>query len=292
MAEEKTIHPALEPTSLDQISRDWLKSKFNVIEEETGKDVLAILGLIEHGVDVHVRIALERLDSRQETLLVMLDTQGGLVEVVQRIVKTLRYFYKVVDFVIPDRAMSAGTVLAMSGDAIYMDYFSCLGPIDPQIPSGDGERMVSALSYRRQFDRLVEKSANNGLAPAEFVLLEKIDLAQLDQIELAAELSKSLIQEWLSTYKFKDWLKNGVPVKSEIKQQRAEEIASKLNDHERWYTHGHGIHKDVLEKDLKLKIDDYSDDLKFREIIWQYFWPSLEYCVQNQYTLVQTRSYP
>ena len=292
MAEEKTIHPALEPTSLDQISRDWLKSKFNVIEEETGKDVLAILGLIEHGVDVHVRIALERLDSRQETLLVMLDTQGGLVEVVQRIVKTLRYFYKVVDFVIPDRAMSAGTVLAMSGDAIYMDYFSCLGPIDPQIPSGDGERMVSALSYRRQFDRLVEKSANNGLAPAEFVLLEKIDLAQLDQIELAADLSKSLIQEWLSTYKFKDWLKNGVPVKSEIKQQRAEEIASKLNDHERWYTHGHGIHKDVLEKDLKLKIDDYSDDLKFREIIWQYFWPSLEYCVQNQYTLVQTRSYP
>ena len=127
MAEEETIHPALEPTSLDQISRDWLKSKLNVIEEETGKDVLAILGPIEHGVDVHVRSALERLDSRQETLLVMLDTQGGLVEVVQRIVKTLRYFYAVVDFVIPDRAMSAGTVLAMSGDAIYMDYFSCLG---------------------------------------------------------------------------------------------------------------------------------------------------------------------
>ena len=180
----------------------------------------------------------------------------------------------------------------MSGDAIYMDYFSCLGPIDPQIPSGDGERMVSALSYRRQFDRLVEKSVNNGLAPAEFALLDKIDLAQLDQIELTAGLSKSLIQEWLSTYKFKDWIKNGVPVKPEIKQQRAEEIADKLNDHERWYSHGHGIHKDILEKDLKLKIDDYSDDLKFREIIWQYFWPSREYCIQNQYTLVQTRSYP
>ena len=290
MAEEESIHPALEPTSLDEISRDWLKSKLNVIEEETGKDVLAILGPIEHGVDTHVRIALEKLGPRKKTLLVILDTPGGLVEVVQRIVKTFRYFYEIVHFVIPDRAMSAGTVLVMSGDAIYMDYFSCLGPIDPQLPSGD--RMVSALSYRRQYDRLVKKSANDELSAAEFAILNKLDLAQLDQIELAAELSQSLIQEWLSTYKFKDWVKNGAPVKREKKQERAEEIASKLNDHERWYSHGHGIHKDVLEKDLKLKIDDYSNDLQFKEMIWQYFWPSREYRIENQFILVQTRSYP
>ncbi|WP_424947158.1 SDH family Clp fold serine proteinase [Candidatus Spongiihabitans sp.] len=290
MAEEESIRPALEPTSLDQISRNWLKYRLNVIEEETKKDVLAILGPIEYGVDIPVRIALERLPPSKKALLVILDTPGGLVEVVQRIVKTLRNFYEVVHFVIPNRARSAGTVLAMSGDAIYMDYFSCLGPIDPQIPSGD--RMVSALSYRRQYDRLVKKSANTGLAAAEFALLDKLDLAQLDQIELAAELSKSLIQEWLSTYKFKDWVKDGVSVEPRIKQQRAEEIANKLNDHERWYSHGHGIHKDVLERDLKLKIDDYSNNPNFRDIIWQYFWPSREYCIQNQFTLVQTRSYP
>ena len=131
--------------------------------------------------------------------------------------------------------------------------------------------MVSALSYRRQYDRLVKKSVNDELSAAEFALLDKLDLAQLDQIELAAELSQSLIQEWLSTYKFKDWVKNGAPVNQEKKQGRAEKIASKLNDHERWYSHGHGIHKDVLEKDLKLRIDGYSNDLKFREMIWQYF---------------------
>ena len=32
----------------------------------------------------------------------------------------------------PDRAMSAGTIFALSADRIMMDYFSCLGPIDPQ----------------------------------------------------------------------------------------------------------------------------------------------------------------
>ena len=35
----------------------------------------------------------------------------------------------------------------MSGDAIFMDYFSVLGPIDPQLPKGD--TMVPALGYLR-----------------------------------------------------------------------------------------------------------------------------------------------
>ncbi len=279
------------PTSLDQISQVWLVSKLADIEEAANKDVLTILGYIEAGVDIRIRLALERLENRREILLVILDTPGGLVEVVQRIVKTLRHFYDVVHFLVPERAMSAGTVLVMSGDAIYMDYFSCLGPIDPQIQR-DG-RGVPALSYLRQYQRLVEKSSSGTeLTVAELSLLSKLDLAELHQIELAAELSKSLIQEWLSTYKFKDWKKHGIPVKSEVKRARAKEIADKLNNHQKWYTHGHGIHKDILERDLNLKIDDYSTDSRLKKIIWQYFWPLREYCMQNQSTsLVHTRSY-
>ena len=167
--------------------------------------------------------------------------------------------------------MSVGTVLVMSGDAIYMDYFSCLGPINPQIQR-DG-RVVPALSYLLQYQRLVEKSTTGeGLT--------------------AAELSKSLIQEWLSTYKSKDWAKGGAPVDDTTKQNRAKEVADMLNNHQKWYTHGHGIHKDVLERDLKLKIDDYSDNPMFRGMIWQYFWPLREYCMQNQsYSLVHTRGF-
>ena len=47
-------------------------------------------------------------------------------------VETLRHHYDIVDFVVPTHAYSAGTIFVMSGDSIYMDYYSRLGPIDPK----------------------------------------------------------------------------------------------------------------------------------------------------------------
>ena len=43
--------------------------------------------------------------------------------------------------------MSAGTILCMSGDKIFMDYASILGPIDPQVPTPDTGDYVPALGY-------------------------------------------------------------------------------------------------------------------------------------------------
>ena len=83
---------------------------------------------------------------KKNKLAVILETDGGYIEVVERIVKTLRHHYNNVEFVVPNFAMSAGAVLVMSGDAIHMDYFSTLGPIDPQISNTSGKQ-VSALGY-------------------------------------------------------------------------------------------------------------------------------------------------
>jgi ClpP class serine protease len=59
-------------------------------------------------------------------------------------------------FLVPDVALSAGTILAMSGDAIMMDYFACLGPIDPQVER-EG-KLVPVLSCLEPYDRWVVKS--------------------------------------------------------------------------------------------------------------------------------------
>lgn len=98
---------------------------------------------------ISIRAAVEDLRQREERphrLAVLLTTSGGLIETVQRIVETLRHHYDHVSFVIPNFALSAGTVLAMSGDEIYMDYYSRLGPIDPQVQTVRG-RQVPALGY-------------------------------------------------------------------------------------------------------------------------------------------------
>lgn len=125
-------------------------------------DGLTIISPLRVGLKHRVKVAIEAREDFRNALAVILDTPGGVVEVVERIVRVLRQHYDEVKFIIPDRAMSAGTVLAMSGDDILMDYHPCLGPIDPQLER-DG-RLVPALSYLSQFETLVKKSQSETLS--------------------------------------------------------------------------------------------------------------------------------
>lgn len=266
--------PLRPDNTLANLPSFWLNAKLQELEKRTKKDVLSIYGYILPEMDMRVRLAIEALDkSRKEELLVILHTDGGVVEEVQNIVNVLREHYNDVHFLVPVKAMSAGTVLALSGNKIYMDYFSRLGPIDPQIL--DGERTVPALSYLRQYEKLIEKSKEGNLSTAEFVLLNKLDLAQLHQFDLAAQLSVSLIQDWLVQYMFKD---DKAP--SDKKAARAKEVADLLNDHEKWFSHGYNINRQILQTELHLKIDDYSD---IKTEVWAYFWPLLEYTRKDGY---------
>ena len=279
------------PIRLDQVSQEWLKARLLEIEKTAEKDVIVIMGVITPELDVVVRMALEHLEERRESLLVILDTPGGSVEVAARISDTLRHFHKAVDFLIPNEAMSAGTILALSGDAIRMDYFSRLGPIDPQVQR-DG-RWVPGLSYLRQYEALIVKSKEEGLTEAELVLLSKLDLAELDQIKLAAALSVSLIKQWLPRHKFKDWKKHkdGRPVTKGDKENRAEEIAGALSDQKRWGTHGRGINMATL-RELKLKIDDFGETPELRKLVWRHFWTAREFAQKQQFHFfVHSRSF-
>ena len=276
MADDGTAQPASQknPATSDSIAVEWLHSKFAEIEKHTGMDGLTIFGPIMEAVDHRVRLAIESLPERRKGLLVIIDTRGGIVEVAERIVTTLRHYYEEVKFLIPDRAMSAGTVLVMSGDAILMDHFSCLGPVDPQLNIEGKPIPISVLSYLEQYERFVKKSEEGTLTSADLVLLQKLDAADLRQYELAAELSVRLIQDWLVQYKFKDWSTHGSTEKvvtQEEKEKRAKEIAQALNKQERWGTHGRGINRDVLAE-LKLKIDDLEADSTLSNLIKDYFW--------------------
>lgn len=260
------------PTTQDS-TREWANVRLKAIEDLLDADCLTIISPIQLGLEHRVKVAIEAREERRETLVVILDTAGGVVEIVERIVRVLRQHYVEVRFIIPDRAMSAGTVLAMSGDEILMDYHSCLGPIDPQLEK-DG-RLVPALSYLSQFEALIEKSQSEALSTAEVVLLQKLDLAELHQFQLARDLSISLLKSWLTSYKFKDWVKTetrGIEVTPTMKEERASWIAHQLNDHERWLTHGRGIDMRTLQEELNLKIEDFGVRVQLKKAVWDYFW--------------------
>ncbi len=91
--------------------------------------------------------------------------------------------------------------------------------------------------------------------------------------EQARELSVELLKEWLAKYKFKTWTyteTRGEPVTDEMRSSRAEEIARKLNETERWHSHGYGISLELLQEELQLKIEDYGRQEELKEVITSY----------------------
>ncbi len=116
-------------------------------------------------------------------------------------VGVLRRHYEIVNFIVPDLTMSAGTIFCMSGDNIYMDCTGSLGPIDPQVQIPDTGDWVPTLGY---INKVHEIAAKPRLSLGNVVLLRSIDLAKLALFEQARDLSIELLTDWLVEYKFKD----------------------------------------------------------------------------------------
>lgn len=279
---------------LDSYIKGQLDSHITEIGKQLdGADTISVVSPITPGIDIAVKDAIELSQSQSDNLVVVLQTYGGVVEVVERIVDVIRKFYQEVTVIVPDLAMSAGTVLALSADKIMMDYFSRLGPIDPQIVKDD--RLVPALSYLNQYEKLNKKAMEGNLTTAEYAMLQQFDVGELYQFEQARELSVELLVKWLSQYKFKDWEiteTSGNKVTAGMKKTRAKEIANKLNDPERWHSHGRGINLDTLRKELKLKIEDYSEKENLSKSVKRYFSLLTDYLHREKIaSFVHTREY-
>ncbi len=271
---------------LDQTIDNALVFYAEEIAKALKADVFSYIGGIRPEYIAPFRRSMELLaerDKRADNLAFFIHTPGGVVEVVEKMVDIIRHYYKEVWFVVPDMAMSAGTILCMSGDRIYMDYSSSLGPIDPQVQNNEG-LLVPALGYLDQVDRLIKKSGDGTLTDAEFAILQNLDLATLHRYEQARELSISLLKAWLVKYKFKDWdthTSTGKKVTAKQKARRAQEIAEKLSNHKKWHSHGRMISIQTLTDDLRLKIEDYTNEVPLKRNIKQYSDLLLD-CVQSR----------
>ena len=190
--------------------QELLSEKLLEIEKHFDIDVFNYYGPIVDGNENTVLDIIEDLaqdSNKRDKLLVVLTTGGGSAVAVERYVNIIRKHYGDVSFIIPDHAYSAGTIFCMSGGKIYMDYFSVLGPIDPQVQNKEG-KWVAALGYLDKVKELILKAQKNQLTQEEFLILKDIDLAELRGYEQAKELTIDLLKKWLVKYKFKNWNKH------------------------------------------------------------------------------------
>ena len=272
------------------------------IEALLKTDAIFFFGPIVPAIKNPFRDMIEKLKSNpveenRKTISVILQTPGGSAEIVEKLVEILRHHYKYVNFVIPDYAMSAGTLFALSGDKLYMDYSSSLGPVDPQVHNGT--EWVPALGYLDQVEKMIQKSKEGKFTDVEALVIKGLDPAMLSKFEQARNLTITLLEKWLAEYKFSNWTehrsdpeKKGKTVTDDEKKKRAKEIAEILSDNKKWHSHERQIGLQKLKREFRLEIEDYSKDEELRPKIQRYFEFLTPYIVNYGYrTFIHSRNW-
>ena len=126
-----------------QFVLDVLRKQFIVkVSEITGRNVIAYYstfltrscdGMEINDMDLNGFMNVVCKMNRKKGLDLVLHTPGGGIAATEKIVDYLReLFENDIRCIIPQMAMSAGTMIACSSNEIVMGRQSCLGPIDPQ----------------------------------------------------------------------------------------------------------------------------------------------------------------
>ena len=184
----------------------------------------------------------------------ILHTPGGSPAAAEIIVTYLRKkFNSDIRVIVPQLAMSAGTMIACSAKVIIMGKQSSLGPIDPQFNG------IPAYNIKREFEEAKEDLLHNP-ANAKYwaIKLQQYPAAFMKTAIDAIELSGELIREWLGSCMFDKSISKDVKI--------IDEIVAKLNDHDNSKIHGRHFNSDFC-KAMGLKIEMMEEDDKLQDAI-------------------------
>jgi hypothetical protein len=198
------------------------------------------------------------------------ETRGGSAETVEEIVKFLRKHFEEVCFVVSGEAKSAGTLLVLSGDDIFMTETGSLGPIDAQMKIG--RSWVSAYSYMEWIDKRRKEASEGKLNQFDAIMAAQISPGEVVGVNDALNFATDLANDWLPRYKFKDWTETEtrkIPVSKEDRESRAKEIVGKLIAHSHWKTHGRSLKIEDLQS-IGLSIKNLDADYpRLAEIVYR-----------------------
>ena len=185
---------------------------------------------------------------------VMLHSPGGSPTATESIVDLLRSRFSPIRFLVPHTAKSAATMLALSGDEIFLGEAAELGPIDPQLQFVTDQRPITvpARAAIDQFDRAAADLAQDQAKLRVWLpILRQYGPAFLQECHNAIELSEALVSNWLSKYMFA-----GEP----DAEAKAKAIARWLADHNNFKAHARPVQlQQLLEVEPTLRIGRLRD---------------------------------
>jgi len=94
---------------------------------------------------------------KKQPLDLIVHTPGGLALAAEMIAMALAHHQGTVTVMVPFYAMSGGTLIALAADAILMEPYSVLGPVDPQIAGWPSGSLIRILG-RKQIEAIQDQT--------------------------------------------------------------------------------------------------------------------------------------
>ena len=236
-----------------RVALDLTRRKYlDKLHKHTGRNVIAYYsGFLSKGpIGTELSIsdedkngfmmAVHQLD-RKKGLDLFLHTPGGGVQAAQSLVKYLRdMFDDDVRAIVPQIALSAGTMIACCCRSILMAKHSNLGPIDPWLKG------IPAAGVVEEFKRAAKEMSDPTKARVWQPILAQYRPTFLSQCENGIKLAKTFVRAGLETNMFAGDSKA---------KQKAKRIVDRLSDYSSNKAHDRHIHADeCLQMGLKVEM--------------------------------------
>lgn len=247
--------------ALDDVRRKYLKK----LNQLTGRNVIAYYsgwlqkpGIITTSVNDDDKNGLmatvHKLD-RTKGLDLILHTPGGDLAATESIVDYLRkMFGNDVRAIIPQLAMSAGTMIACSCKEMIMGKQSNIGPVDPQFGGIPAHGVIS------EFNKAIEEIKKDpSTIPIWQVVVGKYHPTFIGECANATNMASEILDRWLQSNMFKD---------DPEREEKAIRVVDYLNNHDDTKTHSRHIHSDEAKAiGLNIKSLESDFDQSFQDTV-------------------------
>ena len=190
-----------------------------------------------------------REEDRKKGVDLILHTPGGGVAATQAIIHYLSQMFKDIRVIVPQLAMSGGTMIACCAGNILMGKHSYLGPVDPQLTIGN--KQVSALDVINEFKRAKRELHPNVFFNLRLQVLAMYGPGFMERCLSAIKRSREIVRVSL-----------GLRMFSKDDESSINEIVNRLTE-EKVYSHDQRFSaKDCQEMGLKITMLETNHDLQ------------------------------
>lgn len=192
---------------------------------------------------------------RSKGLDLFLHTPGGDIAATESLVSYLRSMFGTdIRAIVPQLAMSAGTMIACACKEIVMGLHSSLGPIDPQLGG------LPAHGILTEFLKAAEEIKEDpSTIPLWQAVIGKYHPTLIGECQNAIKWSDEMVTEWLETGMF-------LGTTDPDAVERASRVMNELGDHDQTLTHSR--HIDFAKADeIGMNVTALEDDDDFQNAV-------------------------